>query len=183
MKTKFILHGGFASHPNSENDAFFREILKDVPDSTKVLLVYFAKEIDRIPTSKAEDIAQFEKNKGYKNLLFETADEESFPEQIVGADVVYLHGGATLKLLNSLKKFSNLKELFNGKTIAGESAGAYALSTIFYSESAGGIFKGLGFIPVKTICHYSVQKEGKLSKGNSDLEQLFLSDYQYRIFN
>ncbi len=154
MKTKYILHGGMAHHTNLENDAFFQEILKDTPTNPKILLVYFAKELDRIPINKAEDIAQFQKNKGNKHLSFKVAEEQSFPKQVQRSDIVYLHGGATLKLLETLKKFPNLKELFQGKTIAGESAGAYALSLYCYSQSANGVIQGLGIIPIKIICHY-----------------------------
>lgn len=183
MKTKFILHGGMASHLNSENDAFFKEILKNAPDSPKILLVYFAKEEDRIPINKAEDIAQFSKNKGGKNPSYEIADKESFTKQLEKVDVVYLHGGATSKLLNTLKKFINLKELFEGKTIAGESAGAYALSSCFYSKKERGVFEGLGFVSVKTICHYIENDDDKLIEGCPDgLERLLLADYEYNVF-
>jgi len=95
MKTKFSLHGGFASHVNLKNDAFFKEILKDTQDNLKILLVYFAKEVDRIPVNRIEDIAQFEKNKGNKKISFEVADKKSFLKQLKSADIVYLHGGTT----------------------------------------------------------------------------------------
>jgi len=61
MKTKYILHGGMAERINADNDAFFKEILKGTSSNIKVLLTYFAKELDRIPVNKAEDISQFKK--------------------------------------------------------------------------------------------------------------------------
>ena len=42
--TKVILHGGYPSHQNSQNDKFFQEILKGLPEEVNVLFVYFAKE-------------------------------------------------------------------------------------------------------------------------------------------
>jgi len=39
--TKFILHGGFAGRKNTENDEFFKEILRDAPQKTKILLVNY----------------------------------------------------------------------------------------------------------------------------------------------
>ena len=181
MATKFIIHGGFAGHINDQNDSFFKEMLKDTPDNPKVLLVYFAKELDRIPVNKEEDFVQFERNKRNKNISFQVADEKFFVEQIKVADVIYLHGGNTLKLLETLKKFPHLKELFTGKIIAGESAGAHALSSLFYSKNAGGVLQGLGFVPVQIICHYIGENVEKLPK-NSKLETLLLADYQYRVF-
>ncbi len=41
---KVILHGGYSNQNNSENDQFFREIVKDInKEAVKVLLVLFAK--------------------------------------------------------------------------------------------------------------------------------------------
>lgn len=181
MTTKFILHGGFAGHVNEQNDSFFREILKDTPDKLKVLLVYFAKEIDRVPVSEKEDIVQFERNKENKDIFFQVADEKSFAEQVKSADIIYFHGGNTLKLLETLKKFPGLKELLAGKVVAGESAGAYVLSSVFYSKTENGLYQGLGFVPVKIICHYIGENEDKLAD-NQELETLLLSDYQYKVF-
>lgn len=186
MKTKYILHGGFTNHINAENDKFFKEILKDSPDNPKVLLVYFAKEKEKdIFDSKAKTIAQFEKNKENKKFSFEVADEKQFEQQIKKADIIYLHGGNTLKLLNPLKKFLNLEKLFNGKTIAGESAGAYVLSAYFYNEKENRVSEGLGFVPVKTICHWTEERKNRfneLNKNYPDFEILLLPDYNYKVF-
>lgn len=181
MLAKFILHGGFASHVNEQNDSFFREMLKNTPDKLKVLLVCFAKEIDKVPVSKEKDIAQFERNKEDKNIFFQVADEKAFVEQVKNADIIYFHGGNTLKLLEILKKFPELKELFVGKVVAGESAGAYVLSSVFYSKTENGLYRGLGFVPVKLICHYIGENADKLVD-NQGFETLLLSDYQYKVF-
>ena len=186
MKTKVLLHGGFAGHINTQNDVFFKEILKDVSNTTKVLLVLFAKSADKVSVNRDEDIAQFERNKGDKTISYQLADEESFVEQVKTSDAIYFHGGDTLKLLDTLKKFGDLKELFRGKIIAGESAGAYVLSKYFHSERAGGVFEGLGIVPVKTICHYtekSKDREDLLKECSPELETLLLPDYSYRVFS
>lgn len=183
MAIKYILHGGYAGHANSQNDEFYKEILKDTPVKLKVLLVYFAKEDDRIPVNKAEDVAHFENNKGSKEITFELATEKDFLEQVKQADIIHLHGGATLKLLVALKKHSDLKGLLEGKVVTGESAGAYVLSSYFYSKTAGGLFPGLGLVPVKTICHYIGENKEKLDGAPSNLETLLLGDYEYKIYN
>ena len=181
MKTKFILHGGFIPGGKQENDDFFQEILKDAPEKAKILLVYFAKESDRVAKNKEEDIGQFNKNKGNKFLSFEVATEELFPEQVKKADVIYLHGGHSGKLLEALKNFSNLKQLFAGKIIAGDSAGANVLVSAFYSQKIGAS-EGLGLIPIKIICHYLAENKEKLNKIKPNLETLFLLEYQVRVF-
>lgn len=182
MKTKYIIHGGFAGHINSDNDKFFQEILKDTGERVNILLVYFAKELDRIPVNQAEDEVQFGRSKESKILTFEVARDEKFLEQVKWADVIYLHGGTTLKLLETLKKFSGLEKLFVGKTVAGESAGAYVLSAYFYSKSAGGLFQGLGLLPIKLICHYVGENSEKLKDAPDNLETLLLPDYKFRVY-
>jgi peptidase E len=182
MPTKYTLHGGFASHINEQNDSFFKEILKDTPSTLTVLLVLFAKDTDEITASKDKDIAQFERNKESKTITYEVADEHILIEQISRANVIFIHGGNTLQLLEVLRNFENLRELFTGKIIAGTSAGAYVLSTAFYSKSSGGLHKGLGLVPVQTICHYVGENADKLPN-DLGLETLLLKDYEYKVFN
>ena len=182
MITKYILSGGYAGRPNKYNDKFFLEILKTKKKKLHILLVYFAKTVDEYKGMTKEDYFQFNKNKGDKELSFKIATEEEFFKQAKWTDIIYLHGGKTLKLLAALKKNRNLSELFNGKIIAGESAGAYVLSSCFYSKSEGGCFNGLGFVPVKTICHYIGENSEKLNECPSGLEALLLPDYKYKVF-
>ena len=109
MKTKFILHGGFSIGKTDEgNSKFYAEILKDAPKKAKILLVCFAKDDDRIPDATTRVMTELNKNKWQKEITFEIANKESFLEQIKSSDVIYFHGGRTLKLLEALKEFSSL---------------------------------------------------------------------------
>jgi len=182
MKTKFILSGGYAGKPNKENDKFFREILNIKKNKLNILLVYFAKNIEDYERVTNEDKYQFNRNKNGKHLTFEVATENDFENQVKKSDIIYLHGGKTLKLFEVLKKQKNLSELLNCKIIAGESAGAYVLSSCFYSKSEKGIFKGLGFVPVKTICHYIGENSEKLNECPKELDELLLPDYKFKVY-
>jgi len=182
MKAKFILHGGFTPSALQENDSFFGEVLKDAPAEAKILLVYFAKENDRVEKNKNEDIVQFNKNKGSKKLLFDVANENSFLEQVKVADIIYLHGGKSVKILETLKKFSGLGDLFESKIIAADSAGVNVLSAYFYSKTAGGVFKGLDILPIKIMCHYvSGMPEELLKETAPELETVFIPEYAYKV--
>jgi len=182
MKTKFILHGGFAGRTNSENNLFFKEILKDTSEQVDILLVYFAKEQTEYERMVNEDTLQFKRNGKDKKLNFEIATVENFLKQLKKADIVYFHGGQTLKLLEILKGYPDLAESLKGKIVAGESAGAYILSNCFYTKTEGRVFEGLGFVPVKTICHYIGENKEKLDKCPKELETLLLKDYQFKVF-
>lgn len=182
MKTKFVLRGGFNPGEGSRNDAFFKEILETAPQKANVLLVYFAKEKDRVDFNKKEDIEQFEKNKGNRALFFEIADEKIFEDQIKRANIVYLHGGLSTKLLSALEPFTDLKEMFEGKIIAGDCAGANVLCRSFYSEILETTFNGLGILPFNIICHYALTHPDRLTNKDSDTDVLYLSSYQYRVY-
>jgi peptidase E len=182
MKTKYILHGGYAGKKNKKNDKFFKEILSINKKKLNILLVYFAqckKEYDRI---KSEDYCQFNSNGKNKILNFEIAEKDKFIKQIKRSDIIYLHGGKTLKLLNILRKYKNFAKLIEGKIIAGESAGAYVLSSYFYSKSIKKCSAGLKLVPVKTICHYVGENRNKLSECPSNLKELLLKDFEYKVF-
>lgn len=183
MKTKFILHGGFHKGQEVEdNSKFYAEILKDAPQSAKVLIVPFAKDSERIIPTTQRVIGEFNQVKQDKNLSFEVANEQSFTREIEQADIVYFQGGKTLKLLEALKKFPNLKDSLGGKIVAGESAGANVFGEFFYSPSADKVDEGLGFLPVKIIPHYSDEFKGKLDNVGDNLDLLLLKEYEFKIF-
>lgn len=182
MKTKYILHGGAAHIPSEKNDNFFKEILNESPSIPKILICLFGKDKARIPPNKAEDVHQFERNNNGKKLAIKVADEDKFLEQIKWADIIYLHGGSPTEKLEIFKKYDGLEELFKGKTIAGESAGAYVLATYIYSNFKKRVFQGLGILPLKLICHYNSGDEIHLKNAPEDLETLLLEEYQYKVF-
>lgn len=182
MTTKYILHGGSAQHTNTENDKFYREILKDTGNSVKILLVHFAGSPDRAKLNKTIDTAQFERNRGNKKLTFQIALQKDFYNQIDWADIIYFGGGTTVKLLDELHNFKGLKAKFQGKIVAGESAGANFLAAYCYSKSGGGIIKCLGILPIKFIPHFTGEHKEEFEKIEKNLETVALTNYQFRVF-
>lgn len=182
MKTKYILHGGYAGEENKENDKFFKEILSIRKNKLNILLVYFAKNKEDYQRVKSEDIYQFSKNANSKILNFDIAEKKNFIKQIKKSDIIYMHGGKTLKLLKALKGYKISSKLIKGKVVAGESAGAYVLSSYFYSKSERGCFAGLKLVPVKVICHYIGKNRDKLNQCPSTYQELLLEDYHFKVF-
>ncbi len=183
MKTKFILYGGFDPNEiNPDNGDFSREVLKDAPENAKVLVVPFAKEVDRIVPTVERVTRELNASKWQKNIFIEIAEEESFITQVASADVVYFQGGTTIKLLDTLKKFLNLGEYLKGKTVAGDSAGGNALCSFFYTPRTDEICKGLGILPVKMIPHYKEDYKNKFDTVEPDLETVLLKEYMHKVF-
>ncbi|MDP2788527.1 MAG: Type 1 glutamine amidotransferase-like domain-containing protein [bacterium] len=178
--TKFVLHGGFSKErgPVQKDDKFFQEIIKDAPRDVKVLLVYFAEREEMVDLRIEQDKEQFNKNKGEKNLDLRVASEETFLEDCAWADIIYLHGGRTTRLMGVLNKYQNLKEVFNDKTIAGDSAGANVLGQFFYSKTSKEIGEGLKILPFKVVVHYTDDIPNPLADIEPNLETLILHEYE-----
>ncbi len=181
--TKFILHGGFAPGKRQQDDAFFQEILKDTPDSVKILLVYFAEPDEKVQLRTNEDTESLNKNKGSKNIQLRVASEATFEGDCVWADVVYLHGGKTVKLMESLSKYPNIQQTLSGRIIAGDSAGVNSLGILFYSNHSKIIGKGLGMLPFKIGVHYIDDTPNPLADVEPGLETLLLHEYETKVIN
>ena len=182
--TKFVLHGGFSREkPILEDDAFFREMLKDTKEEVKVLLVYFAEREDRVAERIEQDKEQFDKNKGAKILQFKVATEETFLQDCAWAEVIYLHGGRTVKLMEVLKKYPDLKPAFSDKTIAADSAGANALCQLSYSRNSKETTEGLRILPFKIVVHYEEGTPNPLAEVEPELETLLLREYETVVKN
>lgn len=183
MTTKFILHGGFSkeNYPLQEDDIFFQEMIKDIPDSGKLLLVYFAEGEEKVEMRIGQDRESLAKNCGNRKLDIRIALEESFAEDVAWADVIYLHGGDSLRLKEALIKHEGLSKMFSGKTIAGDSAGVNVLARFFYARKAERIEEGLGILPLKTVVHYQDGAPNPLADIEPETETLLLREYETKV--
>lgn len=182
MKTKFVISGGNAKHINSENDSFFREIFKDTPNEVRVLIIMFARTGDGAEKSYEDTKQMFERNKAHRKVSYTKAVHSELSDQIREAQVVYINGGNNLGLLNEMKQHYNFENLVKGKIVAGESAGTYFLSSVFYSKTVGSLLEGRGILPIKVICHFVGLHGEKLDTQKEDLEKVLLKDYQYKVY-
>lgn len=188
--TKFILHGGFTGKNNELNNTFYEEFARDIPDGSTILLVYFASRSDDTSEKfKGQGVRIIEHAHG-KNFNFAMATKEDFLDQITSSSAIYLGGGSTNKLLDILRTYPDLKPLVQGKTIAGSSAGAYALAHFGASHSEDVVREGLGLVPLRVVCHYespdlppNEKSVSALRAMAQDLELILLKDCEWRVFN
>ncbi len=177
---------------NELNRTFYEEVVRDVPDGGVILLCNFAcKEEDNSNRFK-EDSEKLREQSHGKNLTFLFANEKDFIEQLKQANVLYMRGGSTPKLLRVLKKYTNLKENLSGKTVAGSSAGAYAIgqySAFHDDESGGAVREGLGLLPLRVVCHYespdlppNPQALSSLKNTAQELDLVLLRDFEWKVF-
>ncbi len=191
--TKYILHGGYTRVDNELNHAFYEEVARDVPDGGTILICYFASKDTDLTKKFEQDIQTFNKWAHGKSITCLFANENDFIEQLKKADALYMPGGSTPKLVGILKNYPEFKENLDGKTVAGSSAGAYAIGTYsaFHDDESGGqIREGLGLLPLRVVCHYeshdlppNPQALNSLKNMAQDLELVFLKDFEWKVFN
>jgi len=181
--TKYVLHGGFSRKKNDLNNNFFKEIVKKLGNEIKVLLVYFASQESEYKEKLEQEKNSFLRNSENRSLKFEIANRNNFIEQIKNADVIYIRGGDTFKLLEILKLYPKFSEAIEAKVVVGSSAGAYVLSKYFYSRIRERIVNGLGILPIAIACHYKGKQETlELLKGKAkDLEIVLLDDFEHKV--
>ncbi len=188
--TKFVLHGGFIRKDSELNTTFLKELVRDVPENGNVLMVYFANETEEdIPEKFQAHIKMFQDKVPGKKLLLSSATKENFIDEIAKSDAVLINGGDTRKLISILQTYPDLRQAMNGKTIAGSSAGAYALAAYGAAHSENQIREGLGYVPVRVVCHFessdlppNAESLQLLEKARPDLELLYLKDFEWKVF-
>ena len=186
--TRFILHGGYTNVDNEQNSNFWRELSQYTPDGGNILLVNFSRKDDEMNKYFEEDKNRILKEIHNKKFIFSLASKENFMEQIKIANTIYMRGGNTEKLLDTLKQYHDFSKSLTGKVVSGDSAGAYVLAK-YYPVSNGKVNEGLGILPIRIICHYENPRfEFKndllilMEQYPKDLELVILRDFEYRVF-
>lgn len=152
--TKFILHGGMTSVRNEENKKFHEEVVEDLPENPKILILLFSIEEDRWREEYKHQKNNFIENLGDLGFEFKLASKENFLEELEWADAVHFRGGSTLLLLDVMENYPEFKDSLEGKTVSGSSAGALYLVDNFYENDIEEIHRGLGVININLITHY-----------------------------
>ena len=164
--TKYILHGGQTGVSNKHNEAFYQEWVKDFKNDfiPKILLVYFARQKEEWEKLEKQDKERFAKYTNNRQVDFIIAGTEMnlFQDQAKRANVVYIRGGSSEMLMNTLMPIKNkLLEILKNKVYAGSSAGVMILSN--YTRSINTDWKkGFGLLPINTFVHYSEELRGDL---------------------
>ncbi len=154
--TAVILHGGHAGAATPRNDEFFRAMVQGASEPVRLLLIPFARKTstERKEVSQRHSLRLQWLNQGVR-LTVTIADEIKLADQIRQADVIYMVGGDTGTLVSALRAVPNITELLTGKTLAGSSAGAYALGKYYRDNDTAKLGEGLGLLNIKVFAHFS----------------------------
>ena len=152
--TKYILVGGYPYKATDGGKAFAEALTEGKPQPVKLLECLFARPPENWQKAFAQNKEFFEHILPNKKLDIRLAEIKKFAEQVRWADSVYIRGGENERLLPILKQNKVWRNELDGKTLAGSSAGANALSKYFCGLDDPVLGEGLGIVPVKVLVHY-----------------------------
>lgn len=171
--TKYILQSGGITNSEDKGAKFYSEIVRGLGNNPKILYCFFA-----IPRELWED--RFEKYpKGLTGNIdskikptFELAIPDTFEEQTKKSNAVIIMGGDD-KLLQHWLRQCDLPKIWEGKVVAGSSAGSDALSSSFWTCDWRECMDGLGIVPVKFIPHYKSNYGSDDPRGPIDWDKAY----------
>ena len=192
MTTKYILVGGYPHKAADGGKAFCEELVKGFEEPVRILECLFARPRDNWEKAFNQDKDFLLHNLPNKKLEFQLANPERFGEQVVWALTIYIRGGTSEAVLMELQKQSKGWEKgLPGKTLAGSSAGAHAISKYYYGLDDLKIGEGLGLLPLKVIVHYGSdynapridwnKAEVELTSYKEDLPLVKLAEGQFEV--
>ncbi|MBW4061039.1 Type 1 glutamine amidotransferase-like domain-containing protein [Candidatus Saccharibacteria bacterium] len=191
MATRIILHGGNSNIKSDKNDDFYQEIIRGVEkDNLSVLCVYFARPEARWEDSYAEDQSVFhalgiETGRDLDTTMA-TYDMDELLGSIVEADVIFISGGYNGHLKDTLLTIGvkNFRQMIQGKTLVGISAGANILGVYYYSQGSEEIREGIGLLNIKVLTHYSEDQTKQLALLKSykeDIPTVTVAEEEYVV--
>jgi hypothetical protein len=169
--TKYVLNSGGLRNKGELSKKFFAEVVKGIGNSPKILICCFAKPREDWEEKFAEDVEFIPAfvPEGVSPVL-ELAFPATFEKQIKNCDAMYIHGGDDHLLQYWLKKF-DIPKIWEGKTIATNSASSHAMSKQFWTCDRRQCMEGLNVLPIKFLAHYKSEYGAEDPRGPIDWEK------------
>jgi hypothetical protein len=134
------------------------------PGNLKLAFCIFAQPEKDWEETRVWNTTMFNHFKGDRKIEYQTMTPENFADVSAWADVIYLPGGSAALLLEKLQAAGDLAKLWDGKVIAGSSAGAdiFCEGFMYLQDKTYG--KGLGWIKASCIPHWRADFENYTEK-------------------
>ncbi len=195
MKSKFMLHGGSCYVGSGRNFEYFRGLADIEKETLNVYVIPFAMfpPKERIGKANPEDLVRTARRCIYDtigDLKFVNPHKKFVPidpstsiqKALRKADIIFAHGGNGDNLQSYFEGI-DMSVVTEDKIIGGNSAGCNMWVDHYYSNDNQKVCKGLGVIPVKTMCHFNIQKIHKFMElvkfGDIDMDAYPLGNFDF----
>lgn len=153
--TKYVLNSGGLKNQPERAKKFLAEITEGLGQKPRILVCLFAQ-----PREDWEmKFGQY--HEGFFKMMppgieadFNLAMPDTFENQVAENDVIYFHGGDDHLLKFWMSKF-DIPKMWQGKVVAGSSAGSDFLCSAHWSCDWRQCFDGLGILPIKFLPHFN----------------------------
>ena len=170
---RLILMGGRPWVAGDGGEAFVRALFRYHPKSVKPAFCIFAQPESEWQQTRDYNTGMFDRFKGSRTVEYQTMTADNFEQVSAWADVMYVPGGDPFGLLEKLSAY-DLKTIWDGKIIAGSSAGADLFCQDFVHLQDKKFGKGLGWLPLSCVPHWRDQFEDYTDKDWDWAEQASL---------
>lgn len=172
---RLILMGGRPWFAEDGGKNFVETLFRYYPEQVKLAFCIFAQPEEQWEETRAWNTRMFDKFKGNRTVSYQTMTKENFAEVSAWADVIYLPGGDSFALSEKLKPF-DVGMLWDGKVIAGSSAGANLMCEGHISLDHKAYGQGLGWVKATSIPHWRSNYNNYTNEDWDLLEQKALSE-------
>lgn len=165
-----ILGGGKQWDGSDEGAAWIRAVTKGRQD-IKAAFCHFARpesEWNDASSSTIQFITKFAATHDTQTLT-----HQNFKEVSAWAEVIWVTGGDPELLMEQLKKHENPENLWQGKTIAGTSAGADMMCKDYVYLQSREVGQGFGWLDMNVLVHWR--------SGFADWQPEEWADYEERL--
>jgi peptidase E len=151
---RLILMGGRPWLASDGGQQFVDVLFRYFPKQVNLAFCIFAQpESDWQETRRTND-EMFTKCGGQRQITAKVMTTENFAEISAWADIVYLPGGNPFTLKEKIEAAGDIATLWEGKVIAGSSAGADLFCKAYPYLQERTLGEGLGWLPVACIPHW-----------------------------
>lgn len=151
---RLVLMGGRPWLGSDHGKSFANTLFRYFPEEVKLAFCIFAQPETDWRETKEVNQKMFSKYKGKRKLSYKTMTSKNFDEVSKWADIIYIPGGDPFILKQKIDAIGDVGELWDGKVIAGSSAGAdlFCIGFVYLQEKTFG--QGLGWVKATCIPHW-----------------------------
>lgn len=157
---RLILMGGRPWLAGDEGEQFSATLFRYFPRQVKVAFCMFAQSEEQWEETRVWNANTLKRFRGERQLDLQTMTPDNFVEVSAWVDVIYIPGGDPLQLMETLKACGDIAKLWDGKVIAGSSAGADLFCEGFIWLQQKKFFQGMGWVKATCIPHWRAEGEG-----------------------
>jgi len=172
---RLLLMGGRPWFAEDGGKKFVETLLQGHPQEAKMAFCLFAQPEERWEEVRKLHAGMIDSHKGSREVVYQTITKENFTEVSAWADIIFLPGGRTVPV-QEIMNCGDIGTLWDGKLIAGSSAGADLFCEGYIAMSTMQYGRGLGWIKATFIPHWRSAQDDYPSKDWAAAEQTALDN-------